>query len=501
MPFNPPAVELAGIAPELALVTAALILLVVDALLPARFSRAYLPIASTVGFAVSIALSIRGWQTIGESGSELQLGGAVAFDGFAAFAKIALAVFGLLTIWLSRDLVSGEEMERVEFHALVLFAVAGMMIMADAADLILVFLALETFSIALYVLVAFRRRSLTSQESSMKYFLLGSFSSAFFLLGIALAYGAIGGTNLYGGAAAGGRPGIVEHLANTPGTTTGLLVLATGLLIVGLGFKVAAVPFHSWTPDAYQGAPSPVTGFMAAGSKLAGFAAMLRLLDATLFSLRWDWRPLVIGIAVVTMAVGSILAVVQEDLKRMLAYSSIAHAGFVMTGVIAASDDGVSASLFYLATYGITVLGAFAVVSIVAGRQEQRVNLSDYRGLFFESPLLAGALTLFLLSLAGVPFTSGFVGKLLVFGSAIEAGYSWVAVVGVLTSTIAAFFYLRVLVVMYMQEAPEDAIRARPAGWGHAVVALTALATLGLGLYWGPLIAAAERATFFFVAG
>ena len=335
----------------------------------------------------------------------------------------------------------------------------------------------------------------------MKYFLLGSFSSAFFLLGIALAYGAVGGTNLYGGSAAGTRAGIIDHLSNMPGDTNGLLALATGLLIVGLGFKVAAVPFHSWTPDAYQGAPSPVTGFMAAGSKLAGFAAMLRLIDATLFPLRWDWRPLVIGIAVITMAVGSVLAVVQEDVKRMLAYSSIAHAGFVMTGVIAANDDGISGALFYLATYGLTVLGAFAVVTIVAGRRESRVNLSDYRGLFFESPLLAGALTLFLLSLAGVPLTSGFVGKLLVFGSVIEAGYSWVAVVGVLTSAIAAFFYLRVLVVMYMQEAPASAAEPRSSIPAYAVVALTAVATLALGLYWGPLIHAAQRATFFFAAG
>jgi NADH-quinone oxidoreductase subunit N len=253
-----------------------------------------------------------------------------------------------------------------------------------------------------------------------------------------------------------------------------------------------------WTPDAYQGAPTPVTGFMAAGSKLAGFAALLRLLDATLFSLRWEWRPLVIGIAVLTMVVGSVLAVVQEDLKRMLAYSSIAHAGFVLTGVIAANDGGISGSLFYLATYGLTVLGAFAVVSLLAGREERRVRLDDYRGLFYDSPLLAGALTLFLLSLAGVPLTSGFVGKLVVFGSAIDAGYSWVVVVGVLASAIAAFFYLRVLVVMYMQEREGPARPALAWSWSGGVVALTALATVALGIYWGPLIDLAEQATFFF---
>jgi NADH-quinone oxidoreductase subunit N len=391
-------------------------------------------------------------------------------------------------------------MEESEFYGLVLFAVAGMMLMASAADLIVMFVALETFSIALYVLVGFRRGAVTSQEAAMKYFLLGAFSSAFFLLGIAFVYGAVGSTNLYGRLGGpGSAPGIVEFLQTTPASDLGLLVLASGLLIVGLGFKIAAVPFHMWTPDAYQGAPSPVTGFMAAGSKIAGFAALIRLFDATLFSLRADWRPLVIGIAIVTMVVGSVLAVVQEDVKRLLAYSSIAHAGFVLTGVIAASDDGVSGALFYLATYGITVLGAFAVVSVLAGRDEGRVKLIDYKGLFYRRPLLAGALTLFLLALAGVPITSGFVGKLVVFGAAIDAGYWWLVVVGAVASAIAAFFYLRVIVIMYMQEPDEDAQFAAPEPGAGAVIALAAAATIVFGLFWGPLIDLAEEATF--VAG
>jgi NADH-quinone oxidoreductase subunit N len=240
---------------------------------------------------------------------------------------------------------------------------------------------------------------------------------------------------------------------------------------------------------------------MAAGSKLAGFAALIRLVDASLFSLRIEWRPLLVGVAVASMVVGSILAVVQEDVKRMLAYSSIAHAGFVLTGIVAVSDRGVSGALFYLATYGLSVLGGFAVVAILAGRDEGRVRLVDYRGAFFEHPLLAGALTLFLLSLAGVPITSGFVAKLVVFGAAVDAGYSWLVVVGVVTSAIAAFFYLRVMVVMYMQEAAAPEVRP-PIGRGAAtVVALTALATIALGLYWSPLIEAAERATFFLARG
>ena len=490
MPFDPPHVELGGLAPEIALSATALFLLVIDAFVGERFRGRHLPVITTIGFVLAVLFAIASWN----HDTELHLSGMIANDGFANFVKITLSVFGVLTVWLAREYLTRESIEESEFYALVMFAVAGMMLMASASDLIVMFLALETFSLALYVLVGFRRRSLESQESAMKYFLLGSFSSAFFLLGIALAYGATGGTNFYAG---GGGEALKSFVDNTPSGDVGLLVLATGLLIVGLGFKIAAVPFHMWTPDAYQGAPSPVTGFMAAASKLAGFAALLRLLDVTLFSLRTDWRPLVIGIAVATMIVGSVLAVVQEDLKRLLAYSSIAHAGFVLTAIIATNDRGVSGALFYLATYGLTVLGAFAVVAVIAGREEERVRLVDFKGLFYEHPLLAASLTLFLLSLAGVPITSGFVAKLVVFGAAIEAGYSWLVVVGVLTSAIAAFFYLRVMVVMYMQEREGEAPEVRRAPLGTGVIAVAAVATIVLGLFWGPLIDIAERATLF----
>jgi NADH-quinone oxidoreductase subunit N len=331
----------------------------------------------------------------------------------------------------------------------------------------------------------------------MKYFLLGAFSSAFFLLGIAFVYGATGSTSLFG-AAGSSAQGIAQFLSSAPAGDVGYLILASGLLVIGLGFKIAAVPFHMWTPDAYQGAPSPVTGFMAAGSKFAGFAALLRLLDVALFQLRWDWRPLLVGIAVLTMVVGSVVAVVQEDVKRMLAYSSIAHAGFVLIGVIAANDGGISGALFYLVTYGLTVLGAFAIVSMVGGRNESRVRLVDYKGLFYQRPLVAAALSLFLLSLAGVPLTSGFVAKLVVFGPAIDAGYAWVVVVGAIASTIAAFFYLRVMVVMYMQEPDENTAPVAPAPITSSVIAITAIATIVFGLAWAPLFSMAERATLYF---
>ncbi|MBW3594781.1 MAG: NADH-quinone oxidoreductase subunit N, partial [Actinobacteria bacterium] len=465
----------------------AIALLVIDSIAGRRFDNWHLPAIASAGFVASIVFALVAW---GEP--ELQFSGMIAADNFAVFSKVTLAVFGLLTVWLSREYLVRERIEESEFYALTMFAVAGMMLMSAASDLIVMFIALETFSLALYVMVGFRRRSLTSQESAMKYFLLGSFSSAFFLLGIALAYGAAGSTNFY--SVAPGAPSLVGYINSTSPENMGLLVAATGFIIVGLGFKVAAVPFHMWTPDAYQGAPSPVTGFMAASSKLAGFAALVRVLDATLFPLRTDWRPLVIGIAVATMIVGSVVAVVQEDVKRMLAYSSIAHAGFVLTAIVATSGRGVSASLFYLATYGVTVLGGFAVVAVVSGPEERRVRLVDLKGLFFERPVLAAVFTLFMLSLAGVPLTSGFVAKLVVFGAAVDAGYTWLVVIGVLASAVAAFFYLRVLVVMYMQESDHPTPPPQGGVLAFGVVGIAAVATIVLGLYWGPLMDLAQKA-------
>ncbi|MDQ3962753.1 MAG: NADH-quinone oxidoreductase subunit N [Actinomycetota bacterium] len=494
-PFTGVDVQLAGIAPELTLCIAAFVVLLVDAFYGDVGGRLHLPLLATIGVLIAGALAWGQWDT-----NELQLGGMVAVDGFAAFVKVALAGFALLTIWVGRDALSRSNLDDGEFYGLILFVLAGMMLMAGAADLIVVFLALETFSIGLYVLVGFRVHSLSSQESALKYFLLGAFSSAFFLLGIALTYGATGTTNLYGVRGPDATEGIVTFLTSTPAENLGFLALAAGLLMVGLGFKIAAVPFHMWTPDAYQGAPSPITGFMAAATKLAAFAVLIRLFDAILYPLREDWRPLVIGIAVATMVAGSVIAVVQEDLKRLLAYSSIAHAGFLLVGVTAASDEGVAASLFYLVTYGLTTLGAFAVVTALGGRDEERVRLNDFRGLFYERPVLAGALTLFLLSLAGVPITAGFVAKLLVFGAAVQAGFWWLVVIGVLASAVATFFYLRVMVVMYMQEREGAAVEMAPSAGipSYAVIGLAAAATVWFGLLWGPLSELTQQATFFF---
>jgi NADH-quinone oxidoreductase subunit N len=319
-----------------------------------------------------------------------------------------------------------------------------MMLMTSANDLVTIFLALEILSIALYVLAAFDRRRLTSQESGLKYFLLGSFSSAVFLYGVALVYGATGTTNL---------TGIAHFLATTTLLHDGVLLLGIAFLIVGLGFKVAAAPFHMWTPDVYQGAPTPVTAFMAAATKAAAFAAVVRVLVGSFAVYSVDWRPIIWVLATLSLLVGSIAAVVQTDVKRMLAYSSITHAGFVLIGVQAATAKGTSAVLFYVLTYAVMTIGAFAVVGVVARKGDDDHALTDYRGLAATQPVLAGLLTLFLLAQAGVPLTGGFVAKLSVFSSALDAGHWELALIGMLASVVAAFVYLRIVLAMY---APSD---------------------------------------------
>jgi NADH-quinone oxidoreductase subunit N len=318
----------------------------------------------------------------------------------------------------------------------------------------------------------------------MKYFLLGAFSSAFFLYGVALAYGATGTTNIAG--IAGQLSGQIGPLA--------LALCAAGLLGVGFAFKVAAVPFHMWTPDAYQGAPTCVTAFMSAGTKVAAFGAFLRVFNVGFSPLVVDWRPMVWGLAAVTMVVGSILAIAQSDVKRMLAYSSIAHAGFILVGVTAAGQRGIEAVLFYLAAYATMIVGAFGVVMLVSVRGERHTSLSSYAGLARRSPFLAAALTLFLLSLAGIPPTAGFIAKVVVFSAAIQAGYWPLALIAVISSVVAAFFYIRVIVLMYMQE-PSDAMQIERAPVAAVGVALPAALTLLFGILPGLLFGLLRHAS------
>ncbi len=472
-----PPVDWFAIAPEIALFGAAILIVIVRSVVrhDPRVRQASLWIG-LAGVAVSGVFTGVQWGYVHSNGPYEAMAGLVAVDGFAVFVMTVVLGATLLALLLSAGYLRRENLESPEYFALMLCSATGMMLMASANDLITIFLSLEILSIALYVLAAFDRKRLSSQEAGLKYFLLGSFSSAVFLYGIALVYGATGTTNL---------TGIAQFLAKTTLLHNGVLLVGFALLLVGLGFKVAAAPFHMWTPDVYQGAPTPVTAFMAAATKAAAFAAFLRVFVGAFQLYQVDWRPAVWGLAVLSLLVGSTAAIVQTDVKRMLAYQSIAHAGYVLIGVQVANAQGTSAALFYVLTYAVMTTGAFAIVMLLARKGDDRHDLSDYRGLATARPVLAGLLTLFLLAQAGVPFTGGFVAKLAVFSAAINVGQYWLALIGMLAAVIGAFVYLRIVLAMY---APPDDASAFDgprivvdAGTGVALtIAATAIILLGV---------------------
>jgi NADH-quinone oxidoreductase subunit N len=375
--------------------------------------------------------------------------GVVVADNFGLFVTFVLIIVGLLSLAISEPTIDREHLPRGEYYALMLFAIAGMMLMATASDLLVIFLALEVLSLAVYVLTGIRRDSALGTEAAFKYFLLGAFSSAFFLYGIAFTYGLTGSTRLE-------RVGsLIASQAMAP---TPMQLLAVGLLLVGFAFKVSAVPFHMWTPDAYEGAPPAVTGFMSTGVKAAAFAAFVRVFLAAFEPLRGDWSVVLWVIAAGTMIVGAVVGVAQSNVKRMLAYSSIAHGGYLLVALLAANDVGKGAVLFYLLTYAVTNIGAFGVIAVIDSAERPNDRLRDYAGLGNDHPVLAGLMTIFLLSLGGFPPMAGFVAKWYVFSAAVKAGYNWLAIIGVLTSVVSVFFYLRIVVMMYMMprnvEAP-----------------------------------------------
>jgi NADH-quinone oxidoreductase subunit N len=367
--------------------------------------------------------------------------GVVVADNFGLFVTWILIIVGLLSLAFSGPTIERERLPAGEYYALMLFALAGMMLMATATDLLVIFLALEVLSLAVYVLTGIRRDSLASTEAALKYFLLGAFSSAFFLYGIAFTYGLAGSTRLerIGGLMA------AQALAPTP-----MQLLALGLLLVGFAFKVSAVPFHMWTPDAYEGAPPAVTGFMSTGVKAAAFAAFVRVFLSAFEPLQHEWWGVLWVIAAATMIVGTVVGVAQSSLKRMLAYSSIAHGGYLLVALLSANDVGKGAVLFYLLAYAVTNLGAFGVIAVLESGDRANDQVRDYAGLWDEHPVLAGVMTLFLLSLGGFPPMAGFIAKWYVFSAAVKAGYTGLAIIGVLTSVVSVFFYLRVVVMMYM---------------------------------------------------
>jgi NADH-quinone oxidoreductase subunit N len=378
--------------------------------------------------------------------------GVLRADNFSLFINITLTLVGILTILFSAEVVDREELPAGEYYSLVLFSITGMMLMAAATDLLVVFLSLEILSLAVYVLTGIRRSSFAGAEAAFKYFLLGAFSSAFFLYGIAMTYVL---TMTYGPRGSTRLDEIAAAVANQGSSPSVLLYLSLGLLLVGFAFKVSAVPFHMWTPDAYQGAPTVVTGFMSTGVKAAAFASFVRVFLSAFDAARADWAPVLWAIAVATMVLGTVVGVAQSNVKRMLAYSSIAHGGYILIGLVAGNAVGKAAVLFYLLAYAVTNLGAFGIVALLATRDHAHDEIRDFTGLWYARPALAALMTVFLLSLGGFPPTAGFIGKWYIFSAAIERGHYWLAIIGVLTSVISVFFYLRIVVMMYMTEGSE----------------------------------------------
>jgi len=497
-------VEYSALLPELILIGGALAILVASSMVRRRPRPGVWSSATMVVAAASAAAAGWLWRDIGRHGARRALVDAVAVDRFSVFFMVVVCTALVLGALVADSYLRREGLEGPEFYVLALLSGAGGMLMAAANDLLVLFLGLEVLSISLYVLAGYHRRRVESGEAAMKYFVLGAFSSALFLYGIALTYGATGSTNL---------AEIAAFLANNLLRSNGVLLAGMALLLVGLGFKVAVVPFHTWTPDVYQGAPTPATGFMAATAKAAGFAGLLRVFFSTLHALRLDWQPIILVLAIVTLLVGSVLAIAQTDIKRMLAYSSISHAGYVLIGLQAASARGIAGALFYLLAYTFMVLGSFAVVSVVGRTGDADHGLEAYRGLAGRRPGLALAFTVFLMAQAGVPFTTGFLAKFYVISAAVQSRSYLLAVVGMLAAAVAAFFYLRVVVLMYAttassetgggaedrgtaDEPPRPRLRI-PVGVGTAL-AVTLAFTLVFGLLPDPVVHFAAKATLLF---
>ncbi|MFI6420052.1 NADH-quinone oxidoreductase subunit NuoN [Streptomyces sp. NPDC050842] len=498
-----PHIEYTQLSPVLIVIGAAIVSVLVEAFVPRKgryVAQVFLSVLALVAaFAAVVGLAAGGY---GTTKAQIAAMGAIAVDGPALFLQGTILLASIVAVFTFAErrldpadhghkvdsfaaeaaAVPGSEQERAavkagftttEVFPLALFAIAGMLVFPAANDLLTLFVALEVFSLPLYLLCAVaRRKRLMSQEAAVKYFLLGAFSSAFLLFGIALLYGYAGSVSyatiarVVDGAVVSVDPALADTMGNDV-----LLLIGFAMVLTGLLFKVGAVPFHMWTPDVYQGAPTPVTGFMAAATKVAAFGALLRLLYVVLPGLTWDWRPVMWGVAIVTMLGGAIVAITQTDIKRLLAYSSIAHAGFLLAGVIAATPDGISSVLFYLLAYSFVTIGAFAVVTLVRDAGGEATHLSKWAGLGRRSPLVAAVFAVFLLAFAGIPLTSGFSGKFAVFKAAADGGAGALVVVGVLSSAIAAFFYIRVIVLMFFSEPKAD---------GPTVAVPSALTTLAI---------------------
>ncbi len=466
--------------PELIITLTLLIVLVFD--LFDSISKAILGWMTIVGAGIALWVSIQMHQagTVGTQFNDM-----FKVDNFSLFFNIIFLVSTILVALISMSYLSRDDRKQGPYYLLILLATLGMMLMAAGNELIIVFLGLELMSLSLYVLAGYFRDNPASSEAGMKYLLLGAFASAFFLYGIALIYGGAGTTNV---------PAIAEAI--TAPNKSPLLLAGMFLLIVGFGFKVAIVPFHQWAPDVYEGAPTTIAAFISAGPKAAGFAAFLRIFMEALPSLQVEWSSVVIVLAMLTMTVGNVIAIAQTSIKRMLAYSSIAHAGYVLIGLAAANNDGISSAMLYLLVYCVMNIGAFGAVILAKTADGESLMISDYAGLGLRKPLLAMFMTIMLLSLAGFPPTAGFVGKFYVFKSAVQAGHIWLVIVGAINTAISAFYYLRVVVTMYMREPEEElSFTAYPSTLVVGLV-LAAIGVLLIGILPSLMLTPAQNSVF-----
>jgi NADH-quinone oxidoreductase subunit N len=474
--------NLLTILPELILTaTAVLVMLAEPCIAPAKTRKplGWLAILGT------LASGAAAWHQLAY-GTVTAFSGSIQIDAFSVFFHLLIAAIVLVTLLTSLDYFEGPTTHSGEYFALVLFGATGMMLMTSSVELLMVFIGLEISSISTYILAGFRKGQATASESSIKYFLLGSFATAFFLYGIALAYGATGSTSI---------AAIAQGLTTTATPTMALLAL--GMMIIGIGFKVSAAPFHVWTPDVYQGAPSPVVGLMSTAPTAAAFAVLLRITFSGFPAMQHRWSILIGALAVLSMFIGNLGALWQRDVKRMLAYSSIAHAGYLLVAFTAFPREGIAAACFYTAAYAAMNVGAFAILTQVSGFSEQARSLDDYTGLALKRPLLAGTLAFFLLSLIGIPFTGGFFGKLYVFSAAMHAGHPWIVILGLLNSGVACFYYLRLLTAIYTRPSTTT---ARVLSHTHVSIAaeagitLAVVATLILGIFPAAILSLTQRA-------
>lgn len=456
------------VSPEIAVLVTAFVILVAGLFLK-RGRNSVITAISFIGILIALVLTFKSFSI-----TDVSFQGIVIGDRIAFFFKVIFLLGTLLTVFASSTYVGRELKGMSEFYILVFFATFGMMVMASSTDLITIFLGLEVMSIPLYVLAGIYRKRQRSREASMKYFFLGAFASGFFLYGIALIFGAYGSVNLME---------IATRFSFAGGTSTFLSMTGLAFILIGLGFKVAVAPFHMWVPDVYEGSPAPVTAFMSAGPKAAGFAALFRILTVFAPVISDKFTPVLWILAVLTMTWGNILAISQKNIKRMLAYSSIAHAGYVLIALTVGGKSGFSAAIFYLLVYTIINIGAFSVIILFTGRGEKYENIADYAGFGYRYPLAGISLTIFLLALAGIPATAGFVGKYKIFMAALNSGFYWLAILGIINSLISVWYYIYVVVTMYMKpgETESPAVSFTPTLLVAVLVAL--ILTLQLGIF------------------